>query len=358
MNLKEDLYHRSGVDTEDASAAPGLVFSIILPVVHGGAHLEDALRSLDDMEFDAARFEVLVAGPNSDYGSRAVMERMDRESSKCFLYIPVGSGRISRLLNAACRSARGDYWVFVDDDCEFPPDGLKILENIIQRENTFGILGGQDRLKGGSAFDGALDIVLNSFLGTGGLRRGRGIRGGKYFPKLWNMVAPREVALSAAGGEGTEGLKVFDESLDVYLDVDLAGRIEASGRRILYTPEFVVWHKRRTNFRSFFRRNAAMAGTSRMLGVHRLAHCVLACAVLGIPALLLLGSLFDPLRWAGYLTAAGYGAGVIGASGWGAARAGEWRAFPWAMLLFVSLHVARAVGYLAGRFLVRISTAC
>ena len=47
-------------------------------------------------------------------------------------------------------------------------------------------------------FNIALDYVLNSFAGTGGLRSKKGPRVGKYYPKLWNMAILREVALGVS----------------------------------------------------------------------------------------------------------------------------------------------------------------
>jgi len=221
-------------------------FSVILPVVHGGRFLEETLTSLRALDFPQDRFEVLVG--KSDRGRAAA-------------------------LNDACRRVRGRILVFTDDDCVPPKDWLKVLQAALQREPDAGAMGGRDVLAPSeSAFDHSLDFVLNSFLGTGNLRRGDRAGAGRYYPKLWGMAVPREVAVAAA----RDGDQIFDESLPVSEDADLAARIEHAGRRIVYAPEWVVTHHRDTTWGSFARRSFLSGRVSRELGLNTVPHLLLA----------------------------------------------------------------------------------
>jgi GT2 family glycosyltransferase len=291
-----------------------LHFSIILPVCHGGELLRAAMDSIRKLDYPPEQFEVIV----KDETNR------------------------SAALNAACGEARGKWLAFADDDCVLWPDWLKALRAVTEREPDAGMIGGVDELvTDGSAFDLALDSVLNSFWGTGGLRRGAGVRAGRYYPRLWNMAIARDAIVPMLP-------RVFDESLDVHEDVELAERIRRAGRRIVFAPDWRVGHRRDTNYGSFVRRNFGMARVAGRTGIHRLPHTVLAACVIG--ALLFVpGSLFiAPLQPVLMFTAGVYGAVLLFCAVVGFVRARKLKVLAIIPALLVSCHFARGAGYLAG----------
>ena len=291
-----------------------LDFSIILPVCHGGGFLAAALDSIRKLDYPPERFEVIVKE---------------------------GANR-SAALNAACAEARGKWLAFADDDCVLPPDWLKVLCGVMARDPQAGMIGGVDELvTDGSAFDLALDTVLNSFWGTGGLRRGAGLRAGRYYPRLWNMAIAR--------GAIAPGLpRVFDERLDVHEDVELAERIRAAGRKIVFAPDWRIGHRRDTSFTSFVRRNYGMARVAGQRGIHRLPHSVLAAFAAGLPLLVLGAGFVTPLRPVLMITAVCYGAVLLLCAAQGFARARSAKVLAIIPALLVSCHFARGAGYMAG----------
>ncbi len=324
-----------------------LEFSIILPLCHDIKFLRSHLKSLRQINFPSDRFEVLVVGADDDNESRKIAEKEAGIVEYDLKYIGSNSSKRSRRLNTACAIARGSVLVFSDDDCTFLPDWLQKIKEVIKREMNIGIIGGKDELEHNvSDFDIALDFVLNSFLGTGGLRQGANLSVGKYYPKLWNMAIPRDVTSSVAL-ETREGFpQVFNEALIVHEDVDLAKRIEKSGKRIVFSPEIRVKHYRDTTFYSTVRRNFNMAHTCRLLGVHRFPHMILSIFVLSALVLTISSIFFQPLRIVFLICVGTYMTLLFVSTIGGLKQTRRLRVLLIIPVLTLSLHVSRGLGFL------------
>jgi GT2 family glycosyltransferase len=321
-------------------------FSLILPVCHGGPFLLKALESLRGIEFPPEHFEVLVVGDDDDKVSRNMVETGPYAEELNISYISSKNSNRSAKLNAACSLSRGQILVFSDDDCIFLPDWLQTLTRALERHPDIGVIGGQDEpVHNGSPFGLALDCVLNSFFGTGGLR-GKGPSMGKYYPKLWNMAIPREVAFDIALKNEGGSIQIFNESLIVHEDVDLGNRVERSGRRIVFSPEVRVRHCRDTTFLRFVRRNVNMASTSRALGIHRLTHLSLAVFALSAPALAMASVFVHSLRTVVLILFGMYTVILIACALRCFRRTGNPNMLALVPGLMVSLHLARGLGYL------------
>lgn len=324
-----------------------LKFSVILPACHGGNFLKNALRSFGGQEVPRESFEVLIAGPDDDEDLRHIVESESAYTNINFKYIGVVRLNRSAQLNAAISQARGHLLVFADDDCVFLPDWLYKVGNVFERETNIGAVGGLDRSGDNEPpFNIALDYVLNSFLGTGGLRRSQGPRVGKYYPKLWNMAILREVALDVAIRSQEGSSQVFNETLDVHEDVELIDRIEKTGKQIIYAPEIIVIHSRDTTLSSFTIRSFNMARTSRRVGVHRLPHISLAAFALGMITLTIASIISEPLR----IVLAGISAiyiTILAVSALGGfMRSRQFPVVIYVPLLLMALHFSRGLGYL------------
>jgi GT2 family glycosyltransferase len=324
-----------------------LRFSVILPVCHGGRFLRNVLASAQAIDSPPDCFEVVVAGAEDDSQTIQIVQEASAAAEFDLRYVGCHSANRSARLNAACATARGDILVFADDDCVLLPDWLAQLDAVLQGEQDVGVVGGSEELSSEqTTFGLALDWVLSSFVGTGGVRKGTGPAVSGYYPKLWNMAVPREVALGVASPAGEDVLQVFNESLGVHEDVDLAKRAAQSGRRIVFAPQMRVKHCRDTTFRDFVRRNFSMARTCRSLRVHRLPHVMLAACLLALVALGAL-AVFSPAAWTALCICAAAYALVLISSGlsatWTTGKLGTLALVP---LLLAGLHVARGLGYL------------
>lgn len=324
-----------------------LEFSIILPVWHGGKDLRDALQSLQQIDYPADRFEVIIAGVHDDTISQTSVREIITDAAFSVRFVAGMERHRAKLLNIACRAARGNILVFADDDCVFRSDWLKTLQQVCDREPELGIVGGVDELESdGSAFALALDYVLQSFAGTGGIRRQTSMHVGTYYPRLWNMAVPREVAWNVTLCQAGEPAQIFRESLAVHEDVDLGDRIAHAGKRVVFAPEVRVGHRRDTTFGRFVRRGLEKAQTSRMLGIHRVAHRLLAAWVIGM--VMLGGAAMFSAFWACiFVGMMGiYGTVLLITSVLGVLQTKNLKTFALIPGLVLSLHVARGIGYL------------
>lgn len=315
-------------------------YSVILPVCHGGEFLAEAVRSLADLRSPGGGFEVIIVGEKEKMKNNAGFDF----NGHGWNVVECGGNR-SEMLNAACAGARGDVWVFSDDDCIFPPDWLIKIEKAIFENHDAQVLGGTDFLApGASGLDAALDIVLNSWMGTGGTRFNKRLKAGAYYPKLWNMTVMADAAGRAAP-DHPGSRRIFNPALCVHEDVDLAERMRVRGDKVVYAPDVRVLHRRDTTFVDFFKRNMEMARVCRRKGIHRLPHLLLAAGLAGFPVLIAL-SLVAPALKILFVIYGLYLAAVAVTAIKGAVL--KRRAVLIILIpgLIVAMHMARAVGYI------------
>ena len=123
---------------------------------------------------------------------------------------------------------------------------------------------------------------MTSFFTTGGIRGGKGKKLDKFFPRSFNMGVRREVYAELGGFSKMR----FGE------DIDFSYRIVEAGHQTQLLPSAWVWHKRRTDFRKFFRQvfNSGIARinlTKRHPGTLKLVHLLPAVFTLGVIGLIL-----------------------------------------------------------------------
>jgi GT2 family glycosyltransferase len=209
------------------------IFTIIIPVTHSTEDLMRCLNSLEKIEYPADSFLVALI----DCGVINDLEEFFRKSLVNYGIkietfrlpdMPPGGlsrfkdARINEARNYAIRRAPGVIYVFTEDDCMFAPDWLHKFEASLSEET--GALGGPDILpEGMEAFPRAIDCILNSYLGTAGLRRGDAAAANKYYPRKCNMLIPAKV-LAMAGD--------FPEDIFMAGEMYAAGRIRDAGFRI------------------------------------------------------------------------------------------------------------------------------
>lgn len=137
--------------------------------------------------------------------------------------------------------AEGDYFVFFDSDCVIPPDYFTILTAALDSE-PLDCFGGPDSAhESFSDVQKAINYTMTSFLTTGGIRGGK-IRLEKFVPRTFNMGYSRRVFERVGGFR-----EMFSE------DIDMSTRIRLAGFSIGLIADAKVWHKRRVDFKKFFR---------------------------------------------------------------------------------------------------------
>lgn len=325
---------------------PPPAFTVILPVCHGGRFLKDAVESATRLVFPLDDFELIVIADEKDTEAEAVC-KLASGSSGISMRVLTGEARTrSMLLNLACKEARGQWLVFSDDDCVLPSDWLLRYAQVIKDSPDAGLIGGVDALRpGGSSFDEALDWVLNSPVGTGGYRKPTTATSDEYYPKLWNMAAPREMLLHMARERRNGRPQIFDEALPVHEDVELAARIRRARRKIIFDPEICVGHCRDTTFFSFLKRNYGMARACRTKKIHVTPHVALASALLMAFFLATASILFSPWRPVLAISVTLYALLLLAGGLLAALSRRRLTLLLWVPALLAGVHFARGAGF-------------
>ena len=315
-------------------------FSIIIACHHSAELLRETLDALAELDYAGDHEIIILDDERQDGREKVARAASDHDLEIRYLRLP-GVGRAAAW-NVAIREASRDYLAFLDDDCIPPPGWLTAFKSSFS-EWTAGIVGGPDRVPPrASAFQKSVGFVLNSFIGTLGIRNGKSPVS-VYYPRTWNMAARKEAILFAGG---------FCEAAPEAPEVRMIARLGKIGYRARFQHEAWVWHRRETNLGRFvsrdFRlgaergRGTAPPGLSRVyVGAPML---LLAAAALAIKA----GGLMLGVRTA--IFAAGLYALVLLASGLQAGVATRSPAAVFSVPIMLGLHhAAHFAGYFSGR---------
>ena len=285
-----------------------LQFSIVVPVYNRPEELRELLESLVQQRYDHP-FEMVVIEDGSTRDSAGVVgEYRDRLNLSYWQKPNTGPGD-SR--NFGMGKAQGNYIILVDSDCILPPNYLQLVHD--QLEATYvDCFGGRDAAHPSfNALQKAISFSMTSPLTTGGLRGSSGQQK-DFQPRSFNMGLSRE-AYSASGGFGR---------IHPGEDPDLSLRLKKMGYAIRYFPQAVVYHKRRIDFRSFYRQVKKFGLTRPILnrwhpGTGRITYWFPTLFCLGLAACLLLPFFWwHPRAWiplslyAAYLLLLGLLAGI------------------------------------------------
>lgn len=257
-------------------------YSIIIPVYNRPDEVEELLASLETQtEHD---FEVIVVEDGSSVPCEEVCKR-HAEKLDLHYYNKSNSGP-GQSRNYGAERSQGDYLIILDSDVVLPEGYLKAVDNAIElfQPDAFG---GPDSAH--SSFTDtqkAISYSMTSFFTTGGIRGGKK-KLDKFYPRSFNMGIRREVYAKLGGFSKMR----FGE------DIDFSLRIYEDGRKCILVPEAWVWHKRRTDFRKFYRQvfNSGIARINlekRHKGSMKLVHLLPTVFTLGVLFLLILAVIF------------------------------------------------------------------
>lgn len=257
-------------------------FSVIVPVYNRIDEVEDLMCSLESQT--CKDFEVVIVEDGSSLPCGDVVKRHAGVRSK--YYYKDNEGR-SIARNYGMERAEGDYFIFFDSDCVIPERYFEILSEELDR-NPVDCFGGPDAAHDSfTSTQKAINYAMTSFLTTGGIRGGK-VSLEKFTPRTFNMGFSREVYDKVGGFR-----EMFSE------DIDMSTRIRQAGFSISLIRAVSVYHKRRVDFRKFFRQ-VHVFGMSRITlrllypGTMKAVHTLPALAVIAGAVLLSLGIFVSP----------------------------------------------------------------
>ena len=215
-----------------------MIYSVIVPVFNRPDEVAELLESLTMQS--STDFEVIIVEDGSKEPCETVCKQYEKQLDiKYFMKENSGPGQ-SRNYGAAC--SEGEYLLILDSDVVLPAGYIAAIDEELQREPA-DAFGGPDRAhESFTDTQKAISYSMTSFFTTGGIRGGKK-KLDKFYPRSFNMGIRRDVYERLGGFSKMR----FGE------DIDFSIRIFKAGCSCRLFPKAWVWHKRRTDFRKFWR---------------------------------------------------------------------------------------------------------
>ena len=289
-------------------------YSLIVPVYNRPDEVDELLESLCSQTLKD--FEVVIVEDGSQKPCKDVCDKYASILDLHYYYKENSGPGQSR--NYGVERASGDYVIILDSDVVLPNKYLESVNYSVEcRTESVEFATAQSTTvqpssaqpptsvenstpytqhsKGVAAFGGpdathpsftpiqkAISYSMTSFFTTGGIRGGKK-KLDKFYPRSFNMGIRRDIYQELGGFTKMR----FGE------DIDFSYRIVEAGYQPQLFPEAWVWHKRRTDFRKFFRQvyNSGIARINlekRHPGTMKLVHLLPTVFTLGVIGLLLL----------------------------------------------------------------------
>lgn len=213
-------------------------YSFIIPVYNRPDEVDELLQSMTRQTL--TDFEVIVVEDGSvrdcknvcdSYAGRLDLHYHMKENS--------GPGQ-SR--NYGAERARGEYLIILDSDVVLPEGYLQSVDDELKARPADAFGGPDCAHPSFTPTQKAISYSMTSFFTTGGIRGGKK-KMDKFYPRSFNMGIRRDVYKELGGFSRMR----FGE------DIDFSIRIFKAGHACRLFPGAWVWHKRRTDFRKFFR---------------------------------------------------------------------------------------------------------
>ena len=285
-------------------------YSIIVPVFNRPDEVDELLESLCSQTFKD--FEVVIVEDGSQKPCKDVCDKY-ADILDLHYYLKENSGP-GQSRNYGVERTQGDYVLILDSDVVLPEgylenvnssvecrtksvefatavdsalDGCAVANSTLYTQHSKVVaFGGPDAAHPSfTPVQKAISYSMTSFFTTGGIRGGKA-KLDKFYPRSFNMGIRRDVYLELGGFSKMR----FGE------DIDFSYRIVEAGYRPQLFPDAWVWHKRRTDFRKFFRQvyNSGIARINlekRHPGTMKLVHLLPMVFTLGVIGCLLLFAL-------------------------------------------------------------------
>ena len=254
-------------------------YSVIVPVFNRPDEVDELLDSLTRQT--VKDFEVIIVEDGSTKTCKDVCEKY-ASILDLHYYFKENSGP-GQSRNYGAERSKGEYLLILDSDVVLPDRYIENLELGIENSqfSTFNsqlaAFGGPDAAHPSfTPTQKAISYSMTSFFTTGGIRGGKK-KLDKFYPRSFNMGIRRDVYLRLGGFSKMR----FGE------DIDFSYRICEAGYTPQLLPEAWVWHKRRTDFRKFFRQvyNSGIARINlekRHPGTMKLVHLLPAVFTIGV----------------------------------------------------------------------------
>lgn len=213
-------------------------YSVIVPVYNRPDEVKELLESLSGQEY--TNFEVIIVEDGSSVPCKDICLQFADKLQIHYFFKPNSGPSQSR--NYGANHAKGDYLIILDSDVVVPKGYFKAINEELDKQYA-DAFGGPDRADDSfTNTQKAISYAMTSFFTTGGIRGGKK-KLDKFYPRSFNMGVKREVYAELGGFSKMR----FGE------DIDFSIRIFKADKQCRLFPDAWVYHKRRTDFRKFWR---------------------------------------------------------------------------------------------------------
>ena len=254
-------------------------YSIIVPVFNRPDEVDELLESLCQQTLKD--FEVIIVEDGSKKPCKDVCDKYADILDLHYYYKDNSGPGQSR--NYGAVRASGEWLIVLDSDVVLPEGYMQAVAD--GTRDGLSAWGGPDAAhESFTPVQKAISYSMTSFFTTGGIRGGKA-KLDKFFPRSYNMGILRDVYQQLGGFSKMR----FGE------DIDFSYRIVEAGYQTRLIPEAWVWHKRRTDFRKFFRQvyNSGIARINLMKrhpGTLKLVHLLPTVFTVGVIGLVLISA--------------------------------------------------------------------
>ena len=247
-------------------------YSIIVPVFNRPDEVQELLESLTKQTEKG--FEVIIVEDGSTVPCEEVCKKF-REKLNIRYFKKENSGP-GQSRNYGAERASGAYLIILDSDVILPETYIASVSSELLK-NPCDAFGGADASHPSfTPIQKAISYSMTSFFTTGGIRGGKQ-KLDKFYPRSYNMGIRREIYKELGGFSRMR----FGE------DIDFSYRIVEAGYTTMLFPSAWVWHKRRTDFKKFWRQvyNSGIARINlekRHPGTMKLVHLLPTVFTVGV----------------------------------------------------------------------------
>lgn len=214
-----------------------LKLSLVVPVYNRPGEIQELLESLTEQTYK--QFEVIIAEDGSKVKCDHICETFKDKLNLHYFYKANSGPGDTR--NYGCERASGNYCIILDSDCIIPPNYVEYVYNALSNEYIDAFGGTDGANENFTVLQKAINYTMTSFYTTGGIRNSEKLD--KFYPRSFNMGFSKTVF------ETTKGFS----KMRLAEDIDFSIRILAAGFKTKLIKEALVYHKRRTSLRLFFK---------------------------------------------------------------------------------------------------------
>ncbi len=215
--------------------------TVIVPVRNGEPTIEPLLESLQRLDYDRKRVEVIVVDGNSTDKTREIVRKYPVK-----LVVERKKG-LNAARNTGIKNSNGEIIAFTDCDCVVSSNWItRIVENF--KDPQVSCVGGSAKGLNGDFVSQYADNSVVPFMPL--FKKREELDMVKPFlrhPAGCNMAFRRKVA---------EEVGCFDESIQYGFDeVEFTERVCRAGYKMVLDPNVFVWHKHRSTIKEFLKQN-------------------------------------------------------------------------------------------------------